>query len=83
MNVKDQIPSLQAAATVLLPGLKHARSLLDVSIRVLEYFETHALKDAHSGTVTALPAPDRKLIEDVANVRRMLSAFGRLHENRH
>ncbi len=27
---------------MLLPGMKHTRSLLDVSIRVLEYFATHA-----------------------------------------
>jgi hypothetical protein len=36
---------LQATAAVLLPGMKHARSLLDVSIRVLEYFERHGDAD--------------------------------------
>jgi hypothetical protein len=32
----------QTTAAMLLPGMKHTRSLLDVSIRVLEYFATHA-----------------------------------------
>jgi hypothetical protein len=39
--------------SAILPGMKHARSLLDVSIRVLEYFESHAARDAAAGTVTA------------------------------
>ena len=78
MNAKDNIPSLQATAAVLLPGMKHARSLLDVSIRVLEYFEAHAARDAATGTLTPLQI-DPSLIRDAAQVRAMLSAFGRLN----
>lgn len=77
MNVTDNIPTLRATAAVLLPGMKHARSLLDVSIRVLEYFETHAVSDAASGTVTPLRI-DPALLRDVAQVRALLTAFNRL-----
>jgi hypothetical protein len=38
MNPKDYILSLRATAATVLPGMRHARSLLDVSIRVLEIF---------------------------------------------
>jgi hypothetical protein len=38
---------------MLLPGMKHARSRLDVSIRVLEYFERQAAVDAAAGKLTA------------------------------
>jgi len=73
------VPTLQATAAVLLPGMRHARSLLDVSIRVLEYFEKHALKDVSSGKATAVPAVDRALVNEAENVKAMLTAFGRLH----
>ena len=78
MNAKDNIPSLQTTASILLPGMRHARSLLDVSIRVLEYFEAHALRDATNGTVTPL-CVDPALLRDAAQVRAMLAAFGRLN----
>ena len=32
VNPKEAVPTLQATAVMLLPGMKHARSLLDVSI---------------------------------------------------
>ena len=76
---EEAIPTLQATAAMLLPGMRHARSLLDVSIRVLQYFESHALKDAATGTVTVPPAAERKLLEEAENVKAMLRAFGRLH----
>jgi hypothetical protein len=78
MNPKDHIPSLQATASALLPGMRHARSLLDVSIRVLEYFEAHAARDAANGSMTPLRV-DPALISDAAQVRSMLNAFGRLN----
>ena len=46
MNPQDHIPSLHAPAAIMLPGMRHARALLDVSIRVLEYFDRHAARDA-------------------------------------
>jgi hypothetical protein len=75
----QHIPTLQATAALLLPGLKHARSLLDVSIRVLQYFESQALKDANSGKATQPPAADRTLIDEAENVKALMTAFGRLH----
>lgn len=42
MKPQQHIPTLQAIAATVLPGMRHARALLDVSIRVLEYFERHA-----------------------------------------
>jgi hypothetical protein len=82
---KDTIPTLQATAASLLPGMKHARSLLDVSIRVLEYFETHALKDAANGTCTVLrtATEHHTLHREAENVKALLTAFGRLHGKSH
>jgi hypothetical protein len=45
MTPQESVPTLQATAAMLLPGMKHARSLLDVSIRVLQYFESNAARD--------------------------------------
>ena len=80
MNPRDHIPSLQATASTLLPGLKQARSLLDVSIRVLEYFESHAAREAAKGTATSLRV-DPALVRDAVQVRAMLTAFGRLTDS--
>jgi hypothetical protein len=68
--------SLQATAKVLLPGMKHARSLLDVSICVLEYFASHAAREAAGGAVS--PAT-RDLMKEAEQARALLSAFGRLN----
>jgi hypothetical protein len=54
---KDSIPTLQATSKVLLPGMKQVRSLLDVSIRVLEYFATHAAREPAGGAVTPMKRP--------------------------
>ena len=64
---------------MLLPGMKHARSLLDVSIRVLQYFESHAARDLATGTANTLQAVEPKLVKDAEQIKAMLSAFGRLH----
>ena len=57
-------PDLADAATLLLPGLQHARSLLDVAIRVLSHF--------------ANPPPQAALsnAEAAAKIRRLLAEFG-------
>ena len=83
MNPKDHIPSLQATAATVLPGMRHARSLLDVSIRVLEYFEKHAASDAENHTLTPLKDIPPQLIADVTQVKAMLRAFGKLGGNEH
>jgi hypothetical protein len=79
----DQIPTLQATAKMLLPGMKHARSLLDVSIRVLEYFERHAAQDAAAGSITAQQNAEPNLIAEAEKARALLSAFGRITEKDH
>jgi hypothetical protein len=79
VNPKESIPTLQATAVMLLPGMKHARSLLDVSIRVLQYFESHAARDAAKGTATTFQGEESHLIKEAEQVRALLSAFGRLH----
>lgn len=48
-EIRKKIPTLEATAAVLLPGMRHARSLLDVSIQVLDYFKSQAAKDAAVG----------------------------------
>ena len=78
MTAKEAIPTLQATAKMLLPGMRHARSLLDVSIQVLQYFEAQAAKDADLGTFTQPVDAEKKLLAEVENVKALLSAFGRL-----
>lgn len=56
---------LTDAATVLLPGLRHARSLLDVAIQTLTHFANQPPQ-----------APPDKAAE-VAKIRRLLAEFGR------
>jgi hypothetical protein len=60
---KKKTPQLSEAAVMLLPGLHHARSLLDVAIRVLAHFANEhpqAVSDA----------------EAAARLRRLQAAFG-------
>jgi hypothetical protein len=80
MNPQEHIPTLRATAAVLLPGMKHARALLDVSIRVLEYFERHAAHDAATGTATNFKPVGPDFKKEVENAKALLAAFGRLHE---
>lgn len=76
MKAQDHIPTLQATAALLLPGMKHARSLLDVSIRVVQYFESHAARDAAIGTRAPISAE-----KDLMQIGRDLLALDsvRLH----
>ena len=82
MKPQDHIPVIQATATLMLPGMRHARGLLDISIRVLEYFERHAARDAATGTATAFTPADPILRAEVANLKAMLRTFDHLHEKR-
>ena len=68
---------------MLLPGMKHARSLLDVSIRVLEYFERQASLDAAAGKLSAAQEAEPDLVAEAVQVRALLSAFRRLNERNH
>ena len=65
-NAPDNIktPQLSEAALILLPGLQHARSLLDVAIRVLAHFAKQH------------PQPPLSDAEQALRVRRLLAAFG-------
>jgi hypothetical protein len=81
MKPQHHIPTLQATAAAVLPGMRQARALLDVSIRVLEYFERHAARDAVTGEATTFK-PEPGLQKEVENVRALLAAFGRLHDTR-
>jgi hypothetical protein len=76
---RDSIPTLQATAKVLLPGMKHARSLLDVSIRALEYFTKHAAREAAGEAVMPMQPVERDLAKEAEQARALLAAFGRLH----
>jgi hypothetical protein len=55
---------------------------LDVSIRVLEYFERHAAHDAAAGTATNFRPVGPDFKKEVENAKALLAAFGRLHETR-
>ena len=64
MKPQDHIPALHATAAVMLPGMRQARALLDVAIRVCEYFDRHAARDVATRTFTAFtPAPKSLQIE--------------------
>ena len=78
-DIRKTIPTLAATAAVLLPGMRHARSLLDVSIQVLEYFKHQAAKDAAAGKGVAMEGAEEHLIQEAENVKALLNAFGRLH----
>jgi len=80
MKPQDHIPTLHATAAAMLPGMRQARAMLDVSIRVLEYFERHAARDVANGTFTTFTPADPSLQKEVDNVKAMLRVFGRLHE---
>jgi hypothetical protein len=56
---------LSEAATLLLPGLQHAQSLLTVAIQVLSHFAPPPS--------TSAPSP----AEAAAKIRRLLNEFGR------
>jgi hypothetical protein len=82
-NPQCSIPTLRATAAMLLPGMRHARSLLDVSIRVLEYFERHAAVDAAAGKLSAPQEAEPRLVAEAEQVKALLSAFGRLNGKNH
>jgi len=77
-DARKTIPTLEATAAVLLPGMRHARSLLDVSIQVLDYFQKQAAKDAAAGKGVAMEGVEEHLIKEAENVKALLNAFGRL-----
>ncbi len=79
MNPKETVPTLQVTAAMLLPGMMHARALLDVSIRVLQYFHSHAASDVAMGSATTFKGTEPDLIREAEQVKALLSAFGRLH----
>jgi hypothetical protein len=80
MNPHEHIPVLQATASLLLPGMRHARSLMDVSIRVLEYFEQHAAREAITGKGVRFEPADPVLIQEAESLKAMFVTFGRLQE---
>jgi hypothetical protein len=80
MNPRDHIPVQQAMASLLLPGMRHARGLMDISIRVLEYLEQHAAREAITGKGVRLAPADPVLIEEAENLKVMFTTFTRLQE---
>lgn len=58
-------PPLADAAATLLPGLQHAASLLEVAIRVLQYFASQPS-----------PAASGSHAVEAAKVRQLLATFG-------
>ena len=71
---RSRVAARHLSHAQLLVGRRHP-----VSIRVLEYFKTHAARDAAAGAATPLPAVEAGLVEEAEKVRAMLNAFGRLH----
>ena len=63
-STNAKTPQLSEAALILLPGLQHARSLLDVTIRVLTHFAKQH------------PQPPLGDAGAALRVRRLLAAFG-------
>jgi hypothetical protein len=57
------VPQLSDVAATLLPGLQHARSLIDVAVQVLSHF----------ANARAVPLSDAQA---AAKIRRLLANFG-------
>ena len=79
-EAKQRIPELHAMAAVMLPGMRQTRAIVDMAIRVLEYFDRHATRDVATGTFTLSEPPPGDLQKEVQQFRSMLSVFGKLHE---
>ena len=80
MRAPLKTPTLQATAAAVLPGMRRARALLDVSIRVMEYFERHPARDASSGASTNSAPAGPSTPTEAEHVKALLEAFGRLHD---
>ena len=80
MNPKDHIPQLQATAKRVLPGFREARSVLDVYIHVLEYFEKQVAVDVANRTATPLRGIEPSLVREAEQVKAMIGAFTKLIE---
>jgi hypothetical protein len=79
---QDRIPELHAMAAVMLPGMRQSRAMLEVAIRVLEYFESHAARDVATGVATRFNPPPEGIMREVETLKDWVSAFHKLHEKR-
>src|SRR5262249_11116275 len=70
MKPQDHIPAQQAMATLRLPSLRHARSLMDV----------FCAREAITGKAVRLEPADPVLVEEAENLKVMFTTFTRLQE---
>jgi hypothetical protein len=75
----NRMPPLYEGAATLLPGLQHARSLIDTAILICEHYAKQSPKstDALNG-----PSESERLGESVQKTRDLLAAFNRSRTRR-
>jgi hypothetical protein len=77
---QEGLPEVQAMAAGMLPGLYQARWELNLSIRILEYFNKHVVRDTKTDTVTInAPAPE-DLRKDARRFLALLCHFENLQK---
>jgi hypothetical protein len=79
MNPQDHLPTLQARAQEVLPGLRAAVAQLEIAVHVVEYFASHAEKERTTGTFIAVQPPNRELLQEIDTLKGMLNCFCRLY----
>jgi hypothetical protein len=62
----------------VLPGFREARSVLDVYIHVLEYFEKHVAVDVTNRMARPLRGIEPGLVREAEQVQAMIGAFTEL-----
>jgi hypothetical protein len=80
MNVQKQLPVLCDSARRMLPGLLHARTHLDIAVKVLTYFDVHAQQERSTGVRHATVGTDPALLESAKQMQSLFSAYCRIHQ---
>lgn len=86
MNPKKPTPELpvttdvRATAMAVLSGFREARSVLDVYIQVLEYFEYQLAPDVAQRPRRPPPKVDPSLVRHAHHVKTIMKMFGTLVE---
>ena len=84
MNPKNPIQAFpvtaefRATAMALLSGFREARSVLDVYVHVLEYFEEQLAPDVADRPPKPPPKVDPTLVRKAQQMKTIMSMFGKV-----
>jgi hypothetical protein len=83
MNVtKEELQRAHRTALEMLPGFKQAQAQLAVATHVIEYFARYPELEISPGVYQEFPLAEAKLLEEISQLKAMLSAFGGLQEGK-